>query len=166
MPWTNPSTKVTGNLITATDWNGFGNNFLFLKEVAYAEFTTNISVTQTTLATAPVVVSSGAIVYENVPHLIHFHCTRVDPPASATATIKIVLADGATGLGWMGNLVAATASTEGNPLDLFARVVPTAASHTYQIKAYVSTGTGILRAAAAAADDYRPGFIRITRLPA
>ena len=157
MTWNTITTKVTGNLVTAAEWVDIRENMLFLEEVAFVQFTSNVSVT----TTADIdVVSSGAITYEAVPHLIHFQCTRV--AVGASGFLRIHLYDGATGLG----MIASQPASSGGSVSAFAYLTPTAASHTYKIVAdNTASQTSTIVAGAGGVDTDRPGFIRITRVP-
>lgn len=157
MPWTTITTRVTGTTITAVMWNEIVDNLNFLKEVAYQEFIADASVTATTEVTASDIVSSGAITYEAVPHMIEFFASRVSAGAGG---ITLVLKDGATVVGYIGSLSASI----GVPMLVRRRLTPTAASHTYKVAAFVASGTTTVRAGTGGSDDL-PGYIRITRIP-
>lgn len=164
MPWTNPATRSTGYLVTSTNWNELVNNSLFLAEVNYTSFTADVSITATTAATANQIVSSGAITYEAVPHMIYFWAARYTAPAQATT---FLIRDGTTILG---TLTQTVASQNQMPFPLEYRVTPTAASHTYNVAAYnAAASTGTVKAgsggAAGDATTFVPGFIRIVRVP-
>ena len=164
MPWTSIATRSTGYLVTAANWNDVANNLNYLAEVAYVEFTADVSITATTVGTANQVVSSGAITYEAVPHLIEFYCARYTGPAQAT---NMILRDGTTVIGTINNVQA---SMNASPFYLAIRRTPTAASHTYNLAAWLAgAGTGTFRAgtggAAGDSTTFMPGYVRVTRVP-
>jgi hypothetical protein len=167
MPWTTATTRSTGFLVTAAVWNSeHVDNMNFLKEVNYTQFTADVSITATTDATAQTVVSSGAITYENVPHLIEFFSPWVIPDAGAIGRQLILnLYDGSTDLGRIGQVRTPAAQNSAFTCKLERRLTPTAASHTYIIKAWVSAGTGTVSAGAGGTATPLPGFIRVTRVP-
>ena len=164
MPWSNPATRSSGYSVTAANWNEVVNDLLFLAEVAYVEFTADVSITATTVGTANQVVSAGAVTYEAVPHMIEFWCARYTAPAQQTWHI---LRDGTTVLGTLGN----TQASDAEPGITFQRrLTPTAASHTYNVASYLGgAGTGTYKAGtggtAGDGTTYLPGFIRVTRCP-
>ena len=164
MPWTSPSTRSTGYTVTAANWNELVNNQLFVEEVAYAEFTADVSVTATTVGTANQIVSAGPVTYEAVPHLIEIYiCTTV----SAAMGCRFILRDSTTVLG---TLAIASSSTSEAGLGLSRRITPTAAAHTYNVAAWLaSAGTWTMKAGtggtAGDTTTYLPGYIRVTRLP-
>ena len=163
MPWSVPSTRSSGYTVTATNWNEYANNFAFLAEVAYVEFTADVTINATTVGTANQVVSAGAVTYENVPHLIEFYCPRYIP---ATGTTNVILRDGSTVLGTL--TVGVTGDNAGE-YKLSRRLTPTAASHTYNVAAWVSASSGTMKAGtggtAGDSTTFLPGYIRVVRIP-
>jgi hypothetical protein len=164
VPWTSPSTRSSGHLVTAANWNELVNNLLFLKRVAYTEFTADVATTATTVAGATQIVSAGAVTYENVPHIIEFYCPVV--VTGATGGSNIILRDGSTVLGTIARLGASTTAV----VKAERIITPTAASHTYNIAAWHnSAGTDTYNAGtggtAGDATTDLPGFIRVTRIP-
>lgn len=164
MPWVSPSTHVTNYKPTASDWNALVNNFLFLEEVAYQEFITDIAVNATSVGTANVIVAAGSITYEAVPHLIEFYAPRWTAPAQAC---NVILLDGSTVLGTLTQFVAS--QNHPDPY-VVRRLTPTAGSHNYKVAAWLGgAGSGTMKAstggAAGDAGTFMPGFIRVTRVP-
>jgi hypothetical protein len=164
MPWSQPATRSTGYLWTAANQNEIINDLIYLAEVNYTAFTSDVSVTATTVGTANQIVSSGAITYEAVPHMIVFYSPRWTAPAQAA---NLIIRDGTTVLATLSQFVASQ-----NHPDPYAeyRVTPTAASHTYNFACWLGgAGTGTMRAgsggAAGDATTFAPGFIRIRRVP-
>ena len=164
MPWTDPSTHATNYKVTAADWNALVNNMLFLAEVAYNEFTSDVSVTATTVGAANQIVSAGAVTYEAVPHMIEFFAPRWTAPAQLC---NLILCDGSTVLGTLTQFIA----SQNHPDPYVSRrLTPTAASHTYNVKAWLGgSGTGTMKAGtggtAGDGTSFLPGYIRVTRVP-
>lgn len=153
----------TGETVTAAQLNALGNNHRFQAEVGYQEKTTDVSVTATTVGTANEIVTLGAITYDAVPHLIEFWGPRADQAASVC---NVILRDGTTVLGTLTRLVA----SQNQPvLYLARRLTPTAASHTYNVAAWVGSGTWTFQAGTGgtAGDSTTdlPIWIRATRIP-
>ena len=159
------ATRSSGYGVTATNWNDLVDNLNYLAEVNYTEFTADVSITATTVGTANQIVSSGAITYTADPILIEFFCGRFNAPANP---VQVILRDGTTVLGTITQIAANATVTP-----FYApprRLTPTAASHTYNVAAWVTTsGTGTVKAGtggtAGDATTYLPGWIRITRVP-
>lgn len=166
--WTPPAFDdiTTSELVTAAYLNGLGNSLRFLKEVDYEEFTSDVSVTATSEGTANSVVSASTLTYEAVPHLIEFFATGARPDNGAAGRIlHITLFDSTTVIGALAGVTTPAASNMNVPVYLARRLTPTAASHTYNIKAWASAGTGLIQAGSGGAGTKLPGFIRITRVP-
>lgn len=164
MPWTSPATRSSGYTVTASNWNELVNDLLFLKRLAYVEFTSDVSVTATTAATANQVVSAGAVTYEAAPIEIEFWTARYTAPAQQT---WLLLRDGTTILGTFGNVQASDAEPG---MTLKRSITPTAASHTYNVAAYLGgAGTGTFKAgtggSAGDGTTYLPGYISVKYIP-
>jgi hypothetical protein len=158
MPWDPPVGFTSEQLVTAAHLNGLRNSLVFLEEVAYVEFTATVNVTGTSFVD---VVSSGAIEYENVPHVIEFRCFNA--AAGSAGIFRLHLRDGSTDRGFF--LDAAANETVRSLYQRF-RVTPTAGSHTYKISGQnAASQTSLVRAGAGGAGVALPGFIRISRVP-
>ena len=165
MAWTTATTRATNFEVTAAVWNSeHVDNMNFLKEVNYTEYTSGVNITATAVGSANQIVTSGAITYENVPHLIEFYCPRV---TSSTGNCWVILRDSTTVLGVMARYPGSD-----NPGECKAtrRLTPTAASHSYNVAGWLSaSGTWVFNAgtggAAGGDTENFPGYIRITRIP-
>lgn len=166
--WTPPPFDdiSTTELVTAAYLNGLGNSLRFLKRVAYTEFTAPVAVTSTTSTTPDLIVSTGSITYEAVPHLFHFSCGRVVHATTGVVTF-LQLVDGSTEVQRIRSESRVTnALTTG--VEVMFEFTPTAAAHTYGIAGYqnsAATTTYDAGAAGGGATADRPGFLRITRVP-
>lgn len=160
-PW--PDDITTNELVTSTWLTKVSQSLAFMEEVAYTAFTSPASITATTEGTAQQVVSSGAVTYENVPHLIEFYCPRVQPVASGV-TLRLVLEDVTTVIGHIGRFEINAAGVNAFPVKCEHRLTPTAASHTYNVRGYTGSGTGSFDAGNGGAGLLLPGFIRVSRI--
>ena len=166
--WTPPAFDdiATSETVTAAYLNQLGNSLRFLKRVGQTTFTSDVSVTATTEATAQQVASLGAITYEAVPHLLEFFSESMRPDAGAAGrTIKLVLRDSTTVIGRLGAMITPAAANMFAPVYVCYEFTPTAASHTYNVATWVSAGTGQINAGTGGADDSLQGLLRITRVP-
>lgn len=119
-----------------------------------------MSVTATSEATATTIVSASAHTYEAVPHLIEFFSPNW---TSGAAVYRICLFDGSTSQGFWST---GPASTNMGAMHLFHVLTPSAASHTYSVRAFhTSAATGTMTAGAGGAAAAMNGFIHITRIP-
>jgi hypothetical protein len=168
--WTTAVTRSTGYAVPASVWNGeHVDNMNFLKEVAYATFTSSASITATTSATASLVVSSGAITYQAVPHLIVFEAPGAEPDTGAIGRqllIGIYDNGAANGVAQIAKIRTPVSGASWiQAVSRSWRVTPTAASHTYEIRAYTTAGTATIYAGANGNDVLANGYIRVYRLP-
>lgn len=135
-------------------------------ELDYTEFTATVTPTATTEATANTVVTAGAETLDgSTKILIEFFCPNARADVGAAGRdMKFWLYDGASSIGQIA--LVSSASTTGNraPIRVARRLTPSAASHTYSIRASVSAGTGQVNAGAGGAGNEVPGFIRITTI--
>ena len=141
MAWTSTTTRATGFLVTAAVWNAeIVNNMTHLEEVAYATIVADVSVTATSEASPTEVVSSGAITYEAVPHMIEWFCSAVAPGAGNTTIIS--LWDASTQI----NRIAEHADDMAPSIG-WVRITPTAASHSTLVPVQISESLPIVRPA-------------------
>lgn len=127
------------------------------RELGYAQFTSNVSVTATTEASANTVVSASAISFDgSTIALVEFYAARIDP--GSTFTSVFLFQDGAS-LGQIGQTL-----TAGPSIYVARRLTPASGSRTYSIRAAVNAGTGTIYAGAGGGSGtIMPGFILITR---
>jgi hypothetical protein len=165
MPWTTATTRATGFAVTAAVWNSeHVDNMNFLKQVNLTTYTGDQSTSATTVGTATTIVSSGAITYEAVPHIIEFYCPMYAAPA---VSMNLILKDNTTVVGTIARLGA---SAPNMPIYTRTPITPTAASHTYLVAAWLGgAGTATFNAGTGgtAGDSTTDlaGFIRIFRVP-
>jgi hypothetical protein len=166
MAWTTATTRSSGFSVTASVWNAeHVDNMNFLKRVNYTEFTSDVNVSATTVGTANTIVSSGAITYENVPHLIEFWCAGV---TSVGAITNIILKDSSTVLGTLN--VIPSGGNGASPLYCARVLTPSAASHTYSVAGWVESADTVVFEAgtggtAGNSTTYLPGYIAVYRVP-
>lgn len=134
------------------------------QEVAYEERTSNFTTTATTEGTAAVVVTADAFVADGASaYLIEFYAPRWFGSA-ANAQCNLIIHDGTNSLGffYMGTL-ATTAEVMG--VCAQRRLVPTAGSKTYSIRAYTGAATTLtISAGSGGAAAFVPAFVRITKV--
>jgi hypothetical protein len=137
-------------------------------EMAYTEFTSDVVITATTGATANTIVTASAVAFDGLTTvMVEFFSFEVYIP-TASGYIAFILYDGSTQLGNLG-FWGAPGGGFGNdtriPVRLARRLTPTAASHTYSVRAFQSGGSSpSVDGGAGASGQGMPGFIRITRV--
>jgi hypothetical protein len=136
-------------------------------EFDYVAFTSPVSITATTEGTANTVVTGTSVAYDgSTVIIVEFYAPNGQPDTTATgASLNCVLLDGATVIaGWFPRIrTPAAVSSLQVPLIAKIRLTPSAASHQYIVKAYVSGGTGGVNAGAGGAGTYPAGYIRVTK---
>ena len=132
--------------------------------VDYAEFTSNVSITATTEGTAQSVVSGAGFTADGTSHyLVEFFSPSSHPDTGAAGrSLVFVMLDGATVIG-QSSVTTPASSTDNVPINFRRRLVPSAASHTFAVKAFVSAGTGVIGASTGGAGNALPGFIMVTK---
>lgn len=164
----NTAAKLTlGAAGTVVRSTGSTNAYAFPPgyEMAYAEFSSPVSVTQTVEASADTVVTAGAFTADgSSAYLIEFVPAYVNADnAGAGRSIKFWLFEDGSSIGSLGLHMAETATNNFSDFQGSRRMVPASGSRTYSIRATVSAGTGSVGAGAGGAGNYMPGYIRITK---
>lgn len=146
---------VTAEMLAATQ-QGF--------EIDYAQITSSASITATTEATATTVVTGNAVTYDGATVvLVHFFAPGWTHNQTRN-TMGIVLYDGAASIGQIGVWRStANANDDYGIINCFARITPSAAAHTYSVRAYVQNATATIRAGTGGSGQNYPAFIRITK---
>lgn len=142
---------------------GVGTTIAFAKppgyEYAYNDVQSGtISITATTEGTATTVVTASAVTFDgSTPVVIEFYAPYV---SKGTTFTRVYLYDGSNSIGFIGHVDA----SGGVPFRVARRLTPSAASHTYSIRASVDAGTGSVIGGAGGLAAYMPAFIRITKV--
>lgn len=136
------------------------------KQLDYVEKTTNSSITATTEGTADTIVTGASVAYDGATEiLVEFQAYSARPDSGAAGrNLDIILTDGGTSLGIIAELTTPAAAAMQFPLRAARKLTPSAASHTYDIRAFVNVGTGIVYSGAGGAGAGMPMFMRITRV--
>ena len=140
---------------------GGGGGPVGTPELSYTEYA-QTTVTATTEAAANVVVTAPALTFDGAtPILVTFYSPFVRNP-SAGGTTQIVLFDGATPIGIMTQVWNSAAQSD-VALHAVRRLTPSAGSHTYSARAFVTgSGSGQIFSNVGGAGLPVPGFLRIT----
>ena len=168
MPYTPNTAWVDGSgggtPLTAARLNNLEAGLSY--ELAYTQFTAPVSITATTEATATTIVTASAVTFNgSTVAVIEFCCPYVDVPANAAGnTCSICLYDGAASIGILS--VPGSASNVGVfvPGSGQRVLTPSAAAHTYSIRAFRSNANCTIGVGAGGLGAYMPGFIRIRKV--
>ena len=134
-------------------------------ELSYVAFTSDTSITATTEATANTVVTAAPVTFDgSTVVMVEFFCSTIEADLVLGRSISVYLYDGAASIGRLTAVISQTTTSNRYPTFLAHRLTPSAASHTYSIRASVSAGAGTVSGGAGGVGNVMPGFIRITRI--
>lgn len=130
-------------------------------EYDYVEYTSGgIAVTATTEAGADTIVTGTGVAYDgSTTIMVQFYSPGIRPQTGGAATITIVLYDGASSIGKMGAVAGPTANNT-TAVFMTCRLTPSSATHTYSIRAFVSSGSGNVDNGAGGSGASMPLYIR------
>lgn len=128
------------------------------------EFTSNISVTATTEATANTVATASAITFDgSTAVMIEFFAAAWEHSVADTLS-EVWLYDGSSSIGRFARFTSLPVAGRAlGPLMMCRRLTPSAAAHTYSVRASTASGTLLIYGAAGGAGTTVPGFIRIVK---
>ena len=152
----------TPNTLWFTDDAGTDTQ-LSIGTLDYVEYTSNVTPTATTEATADTIVTANSITITNETIEIEYHSPQVRPEATSDATITFTLYDNGSSIGFYGSYSVISAVPYFAPL-LKRRLTPAAGAHVYSIRAFVGTGTGLVVGGAGGSGNKMPGYIKITEV--
>lgn len=134
-------------------------------EIAYDQITANVNITGTVVGSATTVIAGSAHTYDGGPVLATFSSPAIILPAVAGGLFTAVLFEGGTPLAYMGQWQNPAAAAHWEPFERAFRFTPSAGSHTYSIKCFVSSTTGTPAVGAGAGGSATaPAFLRITKV--
>lgn len=131
-------------------------------ELAYTEFTANVTISATVEASATTIVTAADLDLDGQAILVEFFCPRLDV-ADTADDVLLTLWDGSTDLGRLGWHIV-TGADLSFPVHLARKITPTTGQHTYSIRGWkVGAGSAVANAGTGTAGSLLAGFIRITR---
>lgn len=134
-------------------------------EFDYVEDTSSNTVTNTTEATADTIVSANAVTFDgSTTILVECFCFYVQPPSTAANGVQFYIYDGSSSIGRIGLVYTPAANTHRAPLYVARRLTPSAASHTYSLRAATTGASATVGAGAGGNGSDMPAFIRITKV--
>jgi hypothetical protein len=132
-------------------------------ELAYTQFTSNVTVTATSAAAAQTVVTAPAVTFDGATPVIVEFFAPLGSVNVAGGQLIFDLWDGSTDIGILTGFTAAGGGSA-VPFPAVRKLTPTAGSHTYGIRAWTNAGTtATVLAGVGGVGAYVPGFIRITK---
>lgn len=153
-------------LVRPSDWNA--SHVLTGvpgEELDYVEKTTTTSITATTEATANTVVTGNSVAYDgSTAVMIEFFSPSIATQATTNVFVTCWLYDGSSSIGMIGRVRTVAGNAFTSALTGMRRLTPSAASHTYSIRAMTTSGTSSVEGGAGGTAANMPAFIRITRI--
>ena len=133
-------------------------------ELAYAELTTNKTVTATNETSADLVVASPAITLDGTTAVyIECYSAGVYTPNIVGAFIALILYQDGASIGRLGTFHAWAAQQYASSFFAKRKLTPAAGSRYWSFAAITSGGSGIVSAGAGGSGQTMPAFIRIVR---
>ena len=133
-------------------------------ELDYAQITSSVSVTGTSAATATTCITGNAVTYDGSTRIcIEVYCPAVQTGTSSGSIIEVLIYDGSSQVGIVGEVARGTGSSDNCTLCARIYLTPSAAAHTYSVRAYRGTANGTFQAGAGGNDTYMPAYLRITK---
>lgn len=165
MSWNAIHSWSVGEILTAAAHNGNDQDLSFIPhEWDYAQITSPLAgITATTEATAVTVITGNTVAYDGNRVKLELFIPKISASGSLTATFVFVRdpAGTPTVIGWTTALVnssSAFTAVYGVAFD-----TPSASSHAYAAKAFVSVGSTVtVNAGAGGSGNLVPAWLRVT----
>lgn len=130
-----------------------------------ASITAAVNITAVTEGTADVVVTAGTIACDGVTGIearFQAWSCRPDNTVAGRQLVLVLYEDGAS-IGQLARFITPAAAGDDKPVDIARTFVPTAGSHTYGIRGFVTAGTGVVSAGAGGSGAAMPAKLTIRR---
>jgi hypothetical protein len=153
--------KITDSMLETTLADGPPG-----QQIDYVELTsTDVAITATTEATANTVVTANSTTFDGTTAVwIETFLVIVRPDnAASNRNIVFSLYDGASSIGLIGQITDPAAATIDVSFSAGRRLTPSAAAHTYSIRAHVNAGTGHVFSGVGGVGAFVPSYIRIKK---
>lgn len=135
-------------------------------ELGYSQITSNVTVDNATAGTGKEVIAPLTVVCDGGPILVEFYSSAVRPNATAGDNLAISLfEDGSEKIRYWASYISAASASDDKPCYASVRLSPSAGSHTYGVKAFVTNAgrTGLINANTGTANA-APAFLRVSKI--
>lgn len=162
--WTAIPAKAVDEALTVDNWGShLKGNLEYLKAsadaIVKASGTSPVTVSATTEATATVLLATASATFDGSEVEVRYE-GQWDNTGNSVLT-KVVLLRDATVIGqWQ---LPTTGTAEFLPVNVSWHDTPGAGSHTYTVKAYVNTSSGVMQAGAGGSGSWLPQRITVTK---
>lgn len=144
-PTTTPALTLVSTLLPGHLWDS-------------ASAISPVSVTATTEGAANTCITGNSVTYDATEVRVEVFCPNAANPSGANLFI-LLFRDSTV----VGRAIVAGTNAVNTGITVVAFDTPSAAAHTYSVKAIVSSGTGSFGAGAGGAGNYLPATLRITK---
>lgn len=137
-----------------------------LVELGYSEIIADVNVVSTTAGSGTPVISALTVVCDGGPILVEFFAPGVVAPSTSGGQIFISLyQDGSEKSRYWSNTSNPAAAVQYAPVHLQYRTTPSAGSHTFDVRSFVSSTTGTPRVSASSTTTGNaPAFLRVSKI--
>lgn len=165
MSWTDPTTRATGDLITASIWNtDLVDNLVALHDglqFDYAQITAAVSITATTEGAATSVITGNSITYSGAKVKVELWAPMASSPTNGDYLYLVLLRD-STVLG-RAKFSAGSVANENVIPHVVAYDTPSAGAHTYAAKGFIGSGSGSsVQAGAGGSGNLLPAYLLVS----
>lgn len=160
-------TAANGKVVEATGANAAQWLYPPGFEIGYDQITAPVNVASTTEGTPTTIIAGSSYTFDGAAVLATFYAPFMENGSAAAASVFVSLWEGATQIGRMAAIVLPSGTLqEALTVTAMLRFTPTAAAHTYAIKAHANstTGTPVVGAGAGGTGAYLPAFLRLTKV--
>jgi len=140
-----------------------------LVELGYSQITSGVAINNGVAGTGVEVIAPLTVVCDGSPIMVEFFTPEARPYNAANYELNISLfEDSSEKIRSWGRQYNGVANFDNKPVHLMARLSPSAGSHTYSVKAYVtntspSTNTGRIEAGSGTTGS-APAFLRVSKI--
>lgn len=135
-------------------------------EIGYDQITSNVNITGTTAAGATTIITCAAHTFDGAAVLLTVYSPQLAVSTTSGAFVTVALWEGSTEIGEIANFRSVSSTQQSFTLLAQYRFTPSAAAHTYLIKAFTgsTTGTPSFGAGSAGTAANVAAFARFTKV--
>lgn len=162
MAWTAPASFSVGEIVTATKLNTHvRDNMLAMAPVSHTSITSYVTIsgTATSYSTATAILAGETLNYDARPILVEFYTPKLSLN-SAGLNLYVGLFDSTTHVATLAHHQGSS-NVDADACYAAHRFTPTAASHTYNIRAWGDATHAVWAGTGAGAGALAPAFLRI-----
>ena len=160
---------VAGEFLAATDGSDVEWAYPPGYEIGYDQITSPVNITGTSLSAATTVIAGSAYTFDGSAVMVEAFSPEIVLPEATgpSGALVLVLFEGSTALAVLGAYTSPATSQSDYPFLARYRFMPSAASHTYSLKAWVGSTTGtpnVQAGAGTSGTTVTPAYLRFTKV--